>query len=83
MEVHFISPLEVFMATIKELLTSGNQFKFRGKIYKFLSYCPVPSIEMINEDGEVFSFGIDGLIINKFTLLSPNVKVTCAKHQVD
>lgn len=58
------------MATIEELLTPGNLFEFRSKKYKLLSYCPCPSIEMINEDGETFSFGIDGAIINDFILFS-------------
>ena len=62
------------MATIEELLTKSNVFSFRGKRYKFLSYCPVPSIEMVNEDGEIFSFGITGQIVNEFILLSsPNI----------
>jgi hypothetical protein len=72
MEIHYISPLEVFMATTKELLTSGNRFEFREKIYKFLSYCPSPSIEMTSEDGEIFSFGINGQIADEFILLSHN-----------
>jgi len=54
------------MATIDELVKSGNYFLFRGKKYKFCSFIPEPTIEMINEDGEIFSFGINGEIKDEF-----------------
>ena len=58
------------MATIAELLKSGNRFMFREKEYKLLSYIPSPVIEMISEDGKVFSFGVDGRIKDDFVLYS-------------
>jgi len=57
------------MATVEELLKSGNAFGFRGKKYKLLSFIPSPTIEMEAEDGEVFSFGINGRIKDDFLLL--------------
>lgn len=58
------------MATTKELTCIENRFMFRGKIYKFYSYIPIPSIFMVSEDGEMFSFGIDAPIAEEFILLS-------------
>ena len=66
------------MATIKELLTNENCFAFRGKKYKFLSYIPSPTIEMISEDGEIFSFGINGRIKDEFILI-PNAVLQRAR----
>ena len=60
------------MATTEELVCLENRFLFRGKVYKFLAYCPIPSIEMIAEDGERFSFGIGSPISHEFVLLTPN-----------
>lgn len=59
------------MATTRELTNIENRFMFRGKKYKFYAYCPGPSIEMINEDGERFTFGINAPIANEF-ILPPN-----------
>lgn len=61
------------MATGKELIKSGNRFMFRGKKYKFRSYCPVPSIEMVAEDGSTFSFGIESPISQEFVLFAENI----------
>ncbi len=58
------------MATFKELTRIENRFMFRGKIYKFCSYIPVPSIHMISDDGEKFSFGVNAPIADEFILLS-------------
>lgn len=58
------------MATFKELTNAENKFRFRGKIYKFRSFCPIPSIEMITDDGEIFSFGRDTSISEEFELIA-------------
>lgn len=60
------------MATTKELLKIENRFMFRGKIYKFFAYCPIPSIEMIAENGERISFGIDSPVSHEFILCHNN-----------
>ena len=57
------------MTTSEELIFSGKKFKFRGKIYKYEGYIPVPSIHMISEDGERFSFGRDAPIAKEFELI--------------
>jgi len=58
------------MPTFKELTNANNKFMFRGKIYKFSSYIPVPSIHMVSEDGEIFSFGENAPIADEFILLT-------------
>lgn len=59
------------MPTFKEFTNSENKFEFRGKIYKYRSYCPIPSIEMVTDDGEVFSFGVDSPVSKEFKLIPP------------
>lgn len=60
------------MATTEELLFSHKKFMFRGKVYKFAAYIPIPSIEMIADDGTMFSFGENSPISKEFVLLTPN-----------
>lgn len=62
------------MATTKELTCTETRFLFRGKVYKFFAYCPIPTIEMIAEDGERFIFGIESPIADEFILLSQRSK---------
>ena len=57
------------MATTEELLFSKGKFRFRKKLYKFLGYCPKPTITMVSENGERISFGVDSLISHKFVLI--------------
>jgi len=57
------------MATWEEFVTPGNRFLFREKIYKFSKYIPIPSIHMISENGEIFSFGDGSPICEKFKLI--------------
>ncbi len=59
------------MATTEELVCPENRFLFRGKIYKFFSYIPISSIEMVDKDGEKFSFGVNSPISKEF-ILCPN-----------
>lgn len=62
------------MPTFKELTNANNKFMFRGKIYKFSSYIPVPSIHMVSEDGEIFSFGENAPIADEFILLTTYIR---------
>jgi len=68
MFTHWFPPYGEKMATINEIVKSGKWFLFRGKRYKFCSYIPEPVIEMISEDGEIFSFGINGRIKDDFVI---------------
>ena len=58
------------MPTFKELTNCENKFMFRGKIYIFSSYIPIPSIHMVSEDGEKFSFGVTAPIADEFILIT-------------
>lgn len=66
---HWCSPYGDKMATIDDLVKSGKSFLFRGGKYKFHSITFEPTIEMINEDGEIFSFGVGGRIKDDFVLV--------------
>ena len=66
------------MPTFKELTNAKNRFMFRGKIYKFSSYIPVPSIE---NDGRrwrnIFHLVLMLLsLMNLFYLLTINIRTS-------
>ncbi len=56
------------MATIDEMLNPDNRFIYRGMKYRLRSFCAEPSVEMINEDGDVVGFGISAPLVSEFDL---------------
>lgn len=69
------------MATLEELLNGDNRFMFCKKVYRLSASIPEPVIEMINEEGEIFSFGINGNIKDDFILIPSPQKKECPVFQ--
>ena len=70
------------MPEIFDLFEKDALWLFRGKGYRFESYCSGPSVQLVSEDGERICVAVDAPILQELVAVKSAESVESAVHKI-